>query len=48
MNPPSECFKLLRYLAVRWQMGYNQYRPLQRRGFYGPAVFAAKCLEDSA
>ena len=35
----------LRYIADRWRMDYNHYRPHSSLDYMAPAVFAAKCLE---
>jgi transposase InsO family protein len=35
----------LRYVADRWRMDYNHYRPHSSLGYMAPAAFAAKCLE---
>jgi transposase InsO family protein len=38
----------LRYIAVRWQMDYNHYRPHSSLDYMAPAAFAAKCLEQGS
>jgi hypothetical protein len=35
----------LRYVADRWRMDYNHYRPHSSLDYMAPAAFAAKCLE---
>ena len=35
----------LRYIADRWRMDYNHYRPHSSLDYMAPAAFAAKCLE---
>ena len=36
----------LRYVADRWRMDYNHYRPHSSLNYMAPAAFAAKCLEQ--
>jgi len=36
----------LRYVADRWRMDYNHYRPHSSLDYMAPATFAAKCLEQ--
>jgi len=36
----------LRYVADRWRMDYNHYRPHSSLDYMAPAAFAAKCLEQ--
>jgi putative transposase len=36
----------LRYVADRWRMDYNHYRPHSRLDYMAPAAFAAACLEQ--
>ena len=38
----------LRYVADRWRMDYNHYRPHSSLNYMSPAVFAAKCLEQGS
>ena len=38
----------LRYVANRWRMDYNHYRPHSSLGYMAPAVFAVKCLEPGS
>ena len=38
----------LRYVADRWQMDYNHYRPHSSLGYMAPAAFAATCLEQGS
>ena len=38
----------LRYIADRWRMDYNHYRPHSSLGYMAPAAFAAKCLEEGS
>ena len=38
----------LRYVADRWRMDYNHYRPHSSLGYMAPAAFAAKCLEQGS
>jgi putative transposase len=38
----------LRYIADRWQMDYNHYRPHSSLDYMAPAAFAAKCLEQGS
>lgn len=38
----------LRYVADRWQMDYNHYRPHSSLGYMAPAAFATKCLEQGS
>jgi len=38
----------LRYVADRWRMGYNHYRPHSSLDYMAPAAFAAKCLEQGS
>ncbi len=38
----------LRYVADRWRMDYNHYRPHSNLDSMAPAVFAAKCLEQGS
>ncbi len=38
----------LRYVANRWRMDYNHYRPHSSLGYMAPAAFAAKCLEQGS
>ncbi len=35
----------LRYVADRWRMDYNHYRPHSSLDYTAPAAFAAMCLE---
>ena len=35
----------LEYVADRWRMDYNHYRPHSGLDYMAPAAFAAKCLE---
>ena len=37
----------LRYVANRWRMDYNHYRPHSSLDYMAPAAFAAKCLEQA-
>ena len=34
----------LRYVADRWRMDYNHYRPHSSLGYMAPATFAATCI----
>ena len=36
----------LRYVADRWRMDYNHYRPHSSLDYMAPAAFAARCLEQ--
>ena len=36
----------LRYVANRWRMDYNHYRPHSSLNYMAPAAFATKCLEQ--
>lgn len=38
----------LRYVADRWRMDYNHYRPHSRLDYMAPAAFAASCLEQGS
>ena len=38
----------LRYVADRWRMDYNHYRPHSSLDYMAPATFAAKCLEQGS
>ena len=38
----------LRYVANRWRMDYNHYRPHSSLDYMAPAVFAAMCLEQGS
>ena len=38
----------LRYVANRWRMDYNNYRPHSSLNYMAPAAFAAKCLEQGS
>ena len=38
----------LRYVADRWRMDYNHYRPHSSLNYTAPAAFAAKCLEQGS
>ena len=38
----------LRYVANRWRMDYNHYRPHSSLGYMAPAAFAMKCLEQGS
>jgi len=38
----------LRYVADRWRMDYNHYRPHSSLGYMAPAAFAAKSLEQGS
>ena len=38
----------LRYVADRWRMDYNHYRPHSSLGYTAPAAFATKCLEQGS
>ena len=38
----------LRYVADRWRMDYNHYRPHSSLDYTAPAAFAAKCLEQGS
>jgi transposase InsO family protein len=37
-----------RYVADRWRMDYNHYRPHSSLGYMSPAAFAATCLESGS
>jgi transposase InsO family protein len=36
----------LRYVANRWRMDYNHYRPHSSLDYMAPAAFASRCLEQ--
>ena len=38
----------LRYVADRWRMDYNHYRPHSSLGYMAPAAYAASCLEQGS
>jgi len=38
----------LKYVADRWRMDYNHYRPHSSLDYMAPAAFAAKCLEQGS
>ena len=38
----------LRYVADRWRMDYNHYRPHSSLNYMAPSAFAAKCLEQGS
>ena len=38
----------LRYVADRWRMDYNHYRPHSSLDYTAPAAFATKCLEQGS
>ena len=38
----------LRYVANRWRMDYNHYRPHSSLNYTAPAAFAASCLEQGS
>ncbi len=38
----------LRYVADRWRMDYNHYRPHSSLDYTAPAAFAAKYLEQGS
>ena len=38
----------LRYVADRWRMDYNHYRPHSSLDYMAPAAFAAICLEQGS
>ena len=38
----------LRYVADRWRMDYNHYRPHSSLNYMAPAAFAAACLEPGS
>jgi putative transposase len=38
----------LRYIADRWRMDYNHYRPHSSLDYMAPAAFAAACLEQGS
>jgi len=38
----------LRYVADRWRMDYNHYRPHSSLGYMAPAAFATQCLEQGS
>ncbi|MHC4060458.1 MAG: IS3 family transposase, partial [Planctomycetota bacterium] len=38
----------LRYVADRWRMDYNHYRPHSSLDYMAPAAFAASCLEQGS
>jgi len=38
----------LRYVADRWRMDYNHYRPHSSLDYMAPAAFAATCLEQGS
>ena len=38
----------LRYVADRWRMDYNHYRPHSSLDYTAPAAFAAKCFEQGS
>ena len=38
----------LRYIANRWRMDYNHYRPHSSLGYMAPAAFAMICLEQGS
>ncbi len=38
----------LRYVANRWRMDYNHYRPHSSLDYMAPAAFATKCFEQGS
>jgi hypothetical protein len=38
----------LRYVADRWRMDYNHYRPHSSLDYMAPVAFVAKCLEKGS
>jgi transposase InsO family protein len=38
----------LRYVADRWRMDYNHYRPHSSLGYMAPAAYASRCLEQGS
>ena len=38
----------LRYVADRWRMDYNHYRPHSSLDYMAPAAFAASCVEQGS
>ncbi len=38
----------LRYVANRWRMDYNHYRPHSSLDYMAPATFATKCLDQGS
>lgn len=38
----------LRYVADRWRMDYNHYRPHSSLGYMAPATFATSCLDQGS
>ena len=38
----------LRYVADRWRMDYNHYRPHSSLDYMAPAAFASRCLEQGS
>jgi len=38
----------LRYVADRWRMDYNHYRPHSSLDYMSPAAFAGVCIEQSS
>jgi transposase InsO family protein len=38
----------LRYVADRWRMNYNHYRPHSSLDYMAPAAFATQCLEQGS
>jgi transposase InsO family protein len=38
----------LRYVANRWRMDYNHYRPHSSLDYMSPAAFASRCLEQGS
>ncbi len=38
----------LRYVADRWRMDYNHYRPHSSLGYMAPAAYAAKFFEEGS
>jgi transposase InsO family protein len=38
----------LRYVADRWRMDYNHYRPHSSLDYMSPAAFASRCLEQGS
>jgi putative transposase len=38
----------LRYVADRWRLDYNHYRPHSSLDYMAPAAFAAKCFEEGS
>lgn len=42
------CVNELRYIADRWRMYYNHYRPHSSLDYMAPAAFVAMCLEQGS